>query len=706
LLFFALKNITRNKRRSTTMLGMITLGSLALLLAGGYSAATFRLLRENTIANGLGHIQIGGPGFREEEPKPLASGLTDVASIRRIARGNPHVRAAAARIEFGGLASNGEKSVVFLGRGIEPDEEYHAAGFGLAMRSGQPLSSKGKSEAMLGIGLAKSLRVGVGDRITLLAQTVDGAINGADVQVVGTYTTGVKEFDDRALMVRLDTAQLILNTTKVSKLIVVLDNTSETEPVKAALQVALSHGSEPTEMATWSDLATFYHQVRGLYSGIFIFLGVIIVGLVILSSGNAMTMAVMERVKEIGTLMALGTSRSLVLVMFITEAFGLGLLGGAIGALLGWLAAYGLNAARIILPPPPTFSRGVPLIIDTVPALWMAVPVLMLITLLIASFLPAARAARLRITDALGHAGLFFFIAILGLGATLVPTPATAQPLEKQPAQSQPAQTRLAQTQPAQTQPAQTQPAQPVQTPPQARASGGRTTADGRAATDARAGEILKQADEFRNPGAWPSLRVRTRIDNFESDKLSETADYDVAIKGDNSLVTFLSPKTKGQSLLMRGDDMWLYLPSVARGVRITPIQRLLGNASNGDLARLRYSIDYAPTMGGEETVNGLPCIVLELQAARKAATYQRIKYAVRKSDSMPVKADFFLASGRHIKTAFFDEPKVFDGHQAITRIIIYDDLKTASKTVMTFQDFQPQRIDDKIFNPSHNEGS
>src|SRR5689334_12834665 len=140
LLLFALKNIARNKRRSTTMLGMITLGSMALLLAGGYAAATFRGLREQTIANGLGHLQIGGPGFREEEPKPLASGLNDVNAIRKITRQTPHVRAAAARIEFNGLASNGEKSVVFLGRGVEPNEEYGSAGFSLAMKSGQPLS--------------------------------------------------------------------------------------------------------------------------------------------------------------------------------------------------------------------------------------------------------------------------------------------------------------------------------------------------------------------------------------------------------------------------------------------------------------------------------------------------------------------------------------------------------------------------------------
>jgi outer membrane lipoprotein-sorting protein len=293
--------------------------------------------------------------------------------------------------------------------------------------------------------------------------------------------------------------------------------------------------------------------------------------------------------------------------------------------------------------------------------LWMAVPVLVLVMLLIASFLPAARAARLRITDALGHAGMLFLAAALGVGALSAPASAQTQ---KPASGSAPAQKQT---------------------------------------VDPQAVNILQQADEFR--GAWPSLKVQTRIDNFEGDKLSETADFDVSIKGENSLVTFLSPKTKGQSLLMRGDDMWIYLPSVSRGVRITPIQRLLGNASNGDLARLRYGIDYAPTLAGEDTVNGTPCVLLDLQATRKAATYQRIKYAVRKSDSMPLKADFFLASGRHIKTAFFDEPKTFDGRLLITRITIYDDLKSSSKTVMLFSDFTPQRIDDKIFNPSRAEG-
>ena len=217
------------------------------------------------------------------------------------------------------------------------------------------------------------------------------------------------------------------------------------------------------------------------------------------------------------------------------------------------------------------------------------------------------------------------------------------------------------------------------------------------------AATILDRADRFR--GNWPSVMVKTRIDNYDGETLAESADFDIAVKGDNTLVTFLSPKYKGQTLLSRGDDMWIYLPSVARGVRITPIQRLLGNASNGDLARLRYALDYTPAITGEETVNGTTSVVLDLQAKRKGATYQRIRYAVRKGDSLPIKADFFLTSGRQVKTAFFEELKRFAGQEVVSRIVIYDELRARTKTIMHFLDFVPRPIDDKTFNPSRNQG-
>ena len=146
---------------------------------------------------------------------------------------------------------------------------------------------------------------------------------------------------------------------------------------------------------------------------------------------------------------------------------------------------------------------------------------------------------------------------------------------------------------------------------------------------------------------------------------------------------------------------MWFYLPAVARPVRITPIQRLIGNTSNGDLARLRYADDYSATLAGEEVVNGVPSVILELKAMRKSATYQRIRYAVRKSDSMPVRAEYFLTSGRQLKTAFFEEPKLFAGQTVMSRMVIVDQINPLSRTVITFTDFVPKSIDDKVFNPA-----
>ena len=139
------------------------------------------------------------------------------------------------------------------------------------------------------------------------------------------------------------------------------------------------------------------------------------------------------------------------------------------------------------------------------------------------------------------------------------------------------------------------------------------------ARADGEASRLLALADGFR--GGLDSGVVSVKLTNFEADRVVEEAGFEVSVKGDNSLVKFLSLKSKGQSLLMRGDDMWFFLPAVARPVRITPIQRLLGNVSNGDLARLRYGVDYDATVEGEADADGVRCVVLDLGAKRKAAT-------------------------------------------------------------------------------------
>ena len=209
---------------------------------------------------------------------------------------------------------------------------------------------------------------------------------------------------------------------------------------------------------------------------------------------------------------------------------------------------------------------------------------------------------------------------------------------------------------------------------------------------------LLARADGFR--GGFDSAVIRVKLTNYESDRVSEEADFEVSVKGENSLVKFLSVRSKGQSLLMRGDDMWFFLPAVARPVRITPIQRLLGNVSNGDLARLRYALDYSATIDGQAEVDGVPATVLNLRAKRKGATYQRVRYVIRRSDARPLEAEYFLTSGKPMKTATFGEVRELAGRQTLTRIDIQDAAHAGSRTTIDILSIAPRELPDKLFSP------
>jgi putative ABC transport system permease protein len=146
------------------------------------------------------------------------------------------VRGVAPRIEFNGMLSNGVKSGVFMGSAVDPVAEQ-TLGFTARLATGRDLDSKpgGEIEALIGAGVARSMNVKPGDGLTILAVTSDGALNGIDVQVVGVVNTGFKEMDDRYLRITLPSAQRLLQSDRVTNLVVGLDNTDNTDLVAAQL---------------------------------------------------------------------------------------------------------------------------------------------------------------------------------------------------------------------------------------------------------------------------------------------------------------------------------------------------------------------------------------------------------------------------------------------------------------------------------------
>jgi outer membrane lipoprotein-sorting protein len=208
---------------------------------------------------------------------------------------------------------------------------------------------------------------------------------------------------------------------------------------------------------------------------------------------------------------------------------------------------------------------------------------------------------------------------------------------------------------------------------------------------------LLKQSDNFRN--GWPSYVMRVKITDFEAGRSDEEHLYEVSQKGsDKSYVEFLSAREKGEHLLMLGDDMWIYLPDTSRPVRITPLERLTGDASNGDVARTNYAADYSAVYLRTEKVGDVECHVLELTARRKGATYQKIIYWIRAEDARPVKAEFYLTSGKHIKSATFDDYSLVDGHMLLKKFTLYDQILHNSHSVLEYSGAAPRTLPDKLF--------
>ncbi len=396
-------------------------------------------LRELTIQNGLGHLQIyNADYFRRDEARVLENGLDDYKRIVETVSATPHVRGVAPRIEFYGMVSNGLKSSVFMGTALDPVAEK-SLGFRSRITSGRELEARDgdTNGALVGVGLARTMKVKPGDSLTLLAVTADGALNGVDVDIVGLVTTGIKEMDDRLLRVPRQTGQHLLQSERITKLVVGIDETSNTDRVYADVLPRLKGLPQQIEIKKWEELATYYRQVKLLFSGIFLFLlrralvsghdragaacqgltlrpsnvhqlvavliGVIVFFLVVTSSANTLMMSMFERTREIGTMLAMGTPQSWLVTLFLLEAILTGVLGAAAGVVAGNVIGALLNSANVVLPPPPGNTSGMPLRVLHEPGLMIGASALVMLTLALASVMPAVRASRLKIVEALAH---------------------------------------------------------------------------------------------------------------------------------------------------------------------------------------------------------------------------------------------------------------------------------------------------------------
>jgi putative ABC transport system permease protein len=397
---FAVQNTLRNRRRSLVTVSMAALGTAGILLAGGFALYTYQSLAE-AAARDSGHLVIATPAqFSQEEDTPLQYGLTQAIALRQQLLADPQVRAVLPRVEFSGLISNGDKSVVMLGLGVEPDSEFSVKGPFLTVRQGAVLASGAQElEVMLGEGLARNLKAQPGSSLTLLASTTDGALNALDVRVKGVFSTGVPDRDKRLVYADLATAQRLLRSDRVSSLGVFLARMEQTEAARVrfvAAQPALT-------VQTWEQQAVFYQSVRSLYNRIFGALGLVLGVIVVFVVTNAMASNIIERTREIGTLRALGTLPRQLLVTLSLE----GMVLGGVGALAGSGLALALSVFLLLvpfdMPPPPGRSVGYPLNISIDPQLYLLTCAAMVALTMAACAWVARKTVHMPVVDALAH---------------------------------------------------------------------------------------------------------------------------------------------------------------------------------------------------------------------------------------------------------------------------------------------------------------
>jgi putative ABC transport system permease protein len=305
-----------------------------------------------------------------------------------------------ATLSFSGLISHDEATIAFTGEGVDTEVERIFISVEI-VDGGQSLSPGDPNGIVLGRGLAANLGVGVGDTVVLLATTASGGVNAVEARVRGLFFTVSKAYDDVAIRVPLPLAQTLLRTSKVHRWIVVLDDTAHTRTALDAIRERVGPGD--LELVPWHRLADFYNKANALLSKQVAVVKVMIALIIILTISNTLTMNVLERTGEIGTMMALGVRRPTVLRRFLGEATMVGLIGGALGCILGVALAEAISAKGIPMPPPPGRSEGY---LGEIMVSWKLVLsafLLAMTTTVIAGLYPAWKASRLVIVDALRH---------------------------------------------------------------------------------------------------------------------------------------------------------------------------------------------------------------------------------------------------------------------------------------------------------------
>ena len=408
LIKIAVRNLFRYKRRTVLTSSLIAIGVMFVLVFVAV-AGSFKYMMVGQITDSmLGHLQVHRRGYVASiDSLPLTLNLAaDEAAILETALAQiPEIEAFSPRLKFGGMFSNFIETTNIRINGVYGEKEIATLPlFPSRVVEGEATIRKG--EILIPELLANGLKVTVGSSVVVIATNRDGSVNGKQLVVGGIISSvtgpggrdGYLHIEDAMEILRLDEME-------ISEVAIRLNDFGRLHDVDERLKRLLSteldmQGKPVFDVRTWEGLSPFYNIARMIDMMTF-FIRLMLIAIVLVSIMNVMIMAVFERIREIGTIAAMGTLPGTIRSLFLIEGFALGVLGAAVGNVLAWVVVAILSISNVSF----NFGRETGLVLA--PRLhaedMLLISVIVIIVSVVAALQPAIKASRMEPVEALRH---------------------------------------------------------------------------------------------------------------------------------------------------------------------------------------------------------------------------------------------------------------------------------------------------------------
>jgi putative ABC transport system permease protein len=404
----AIRNLLRYKRRTLLTASLITIGVVFVLAFVSISGSFKNMMIGQITDSMIGHLQVHRKGFVASiETLPLNLNLKGgaISRLEKILNEQPEIEAYSPRVKFGGMFSNFTETSSIRLTAIYPEKEFKTVPL-LPERVTDGAKELKPGGILIPELLSRGMKVKPGDMVVIVATNADGSVNGKQFTVTGVMESatgpggrdGYIHMDDARELLRMDGQQ-------VSEYAVRLKDFGKLaafgEKLDGLLAKELNQQGKPLfEVHIWEKLSPFFSIARMIDVMTF-FIKLMLIAIVLISIMNVMIMAVYERIREIGTIAAIGTLPGTILNMFVIEGFCMGVAGALIGDVMGIAIVYILNLFKISY----TFGqqKGIILQAGVYPADILVISATVIIVSVIASLQPAFKASRMEPIKALRH---------------------------------------------------------------------------------------------------------------------------------------------------------------------------------------------------------------------------------------------------------------------------------------------------------------